>query len=54
MGRSIDLWRELTDKYEQLDNLPTWEEAGKWTEDKLYFWKRYIDITTKAMAGKFP
>jgi three-Cys-motif partner protein len=54
MKRSRDLWHELCEKYAQPDNLPTWEEAGKWTEDKLYFWKRYIDITTKAMAGKFP
>jgi three-Cys-motif partner protein len=32
--------------------LPIWEEAGKWTKDKLYFWKRYIDITTNAMGGE--
>ncbi|MGA2798644.1 MAG: three-Cys-motif partner protein TcmP [Thermoguttaceae bacterium] len=51
MVRAIDLWRELCKKYEQPDNLPTWEEAGKWTEDKLYFWKKYIDITTGAMVG---
>jgi three-Cys-motif partner protein len=53
MKRAIDSWRDLCKKYEQPDNLPTWEEAGKWTEDKLYFWKRYIDITTTAMTGKF-
>ena len=51
MKRSRDLWHELCEKYEHPDNLPTWEEAGKWTKDKLYFWKRYIDITTAAMVG---
>lgn len=51
MERAIDLWRELCKKYEQPDGLPTWKEAGKWTEDKLYFWKKYIDITTGAMVG---
>jgi three-Cys-motif partner protein len=51
MERSIDLWRDLCEKYSEPDGLPTWEEAGRWTRDKLYFWKRYIDITTKAMCG---
>jgi three-Cys-motif partner protein len=51
MKRSIDLWHELCDKYKEPDGLPTWEEAGQWTKDKLYFWKKYIDITTKAMCG---
>ena len=44
-------WRSLCEKYSQPDGLPTWEEAGHWTIDKLYFWKRYIDITTAAMCG---
>jgi three-Cys-motif partner protein len=34
------------------DGLPTWKNAGKWTEDKLYFWYRYLDITTVAMKEK--
>ncbi|MBN2580188.1 MAG: three-Cys-motif partner protein TcmP [Pirellulales bacterium] len=51
MGRARDLWLELCEKYENPDGLPTWEEAGKWTEDKLYFWKKYLDITTAAMTG---
>jgi three-Cys-motif partner protein len=34
------------------DGLPAWEEAGRWTRDKLYFWKKYIDITTRAMYGQ--
>jgi three-Cys-motif partner protein len=49
--RAIDSWRELCQKYSEPDDLPTWEEAGRWTRDKLYFWKRYIDITTNAMCG---
>lgn len=51
MARAIDLWHDLCDKYSEPDGLSTWQEAGRWTEDKLYFWKRYIDITTKAMCG---
>jgi three-Cys-motif partner protein len=52
MKRAADLWHELCEKYSKPDNLPTWEEAGRWTRDKLYFWKRYIDITTTAMNGE--
>lgn len=42
---------ELRRLVEEDDDLPTWEEANYWTEDKLHFWRRYIDITTKAMVG---
>ena len=49
MERAIDLWHNLCEKYSEPDDLPVWKEAGLWTEDKLYFWKRYIDITTRAM-----
>jgi three-Cys-motif partner protein len=52
MKRAIELWHELCEKYSQPDGLPTWEEAGRWTRDKLYFWKQYIDITTNAMRGQ--
>jgi three-Cys-motif partner protein len=52
MDRAIDLWHDLCDKYREPDGLPTWEEAGQWTRDKLYFWKNYIDITTTAMRGE--
>ena len=45
-----DRWRELCDMVIDDDGLPTWEQAGKWTEDKLYFWYRYLDITTTAMS----
>jgi three-Cys-motif partner protein len=49
--RAIDLWRELCEPLEIDDGLRNWEQAGHWTRDKLYFWKRYIDITTAAMHG---
>ncbi len=51
MERAIERWNELCESVAQPDDLPTWEEAGLWTQDKLYFWKRYIDITTIAMDG---
>jgi three-Cys-motif partner protein len=35
----------------QDDNLPT-REVGPWTVDKLWWWNRYIEITTTAMVGK--
>ncbi len=45
-----DRWPELCKQYETDDGLPT-RSAGHWTEDKLFFWNRYIDITTRAMVG---
>ncbi len=50
MERSLDRWNSLCEQLEIPDGLPTWE-AGAWTQDKLYFWMRYIDITTNAMTG---
>ena len=52
MERAIDLWHDLCSKYSEPDGLTTWKEAGRWTRDKLYFWKRYIDITSNAMCGQ--
>ena len=46
-----DRWRELCKSVADDDGLPTWKEASSWTERKLYFWHRYIDITTQAMVG---
>ena len=48
--QTANSWDELCEKVKQPDGFPTWEEAGAWTKDKLYFWKRYIDITTTAMT----
>lgn len=46
-----DRWPELCQSVAKDDGLPV-REAGKWTEDKLYFWHRYIEITTTSMVGK--
>lgn len=46
-----DRWHELCESVAEDDGLPTWEEASPWTVDKLYFWHRYLEITTTAMVG---
>ena len=33
-----DRWHELCEQVEEDDGLPTWDEAGHWTKDKLFFW----------------
>lgn len=48
--RKRDRWPELCRHVERDDLLPV-RECGSWTEDKLYFWSKYIDITTTAMVG---
>lgn len=45
-----DRWPELMQLAAVDDGLPT-RECGSWTADKLYFWSKYIDITTTAMVG---
>jgi hypothetical protein len=40
-----DRWTELCQRVATSDGLPV-REAGPWTEDKLYYWHRYIEITT--------
>lgn len=45
-----DRWPELCRVVEEDDGLPT-RESGPWAEEKLYFWNRYIDITTTSMVG---
>ena len=47
--RKKDRWPELCKLVEEDDGLPT-RESGSWAEDKLFFWNRYIDITTSAMV----
>lgn len=46
-----DRWPELCKLVEPDDGLEV-RECGSWTEDKLWFWNGYIDITTTAMVGK--
>jgi len=43
-------WPALCRLVEQDDGLPV-RPCGPWTERKLVFWSRYIDITTTAMVG---
>ncbi|HEV8605559.1 MAG TPA: three-Cys-motif partner protein TcmP [Tepidisphaeraceae bacterium] len=45
-----DRWNELCKLVETDDGLPT-RKVGRWTVDKLWFWSRYLDITTRAMVG---
>jgi len=45
-----DRWPELCELYKSHDGLPV-REVGIWTKEKLFFWNRYIDITTRAMVG---
>jgi len=44
-------WPKLCELYSKPDGLPT-REVGAWTEDKLFFWHRYVQITSTAMVGK--
>ncbi len=48
-------WQGLCEAVRQDDILPT-REVGVWTERKLWWWNRYIKITTHAMVGnpQFP
>ncbi len=43
-------WPQLCELFKSDDQLPT-RKVGPWTEDKLFFWNRYIEITTSAMVG---
>ncbi len=47
--KSADRWHELCERVAVDDGLPC-RDVGAWTEDKLFTWNRYIEITTKAMA----
>lgn len=50
MGKSGKRWHELCERVAVDDNLPV-RLVRFWTIDKLYFWNRYIEITTTAMVG---
>lgn len=45
-----DRWPALCDLIRVDDGLKV-RECGPWTEDKLWFWNTYIDITTSSMVG---
>ncbi len=46
-----DRWPELCKLVEEDDGLPV-REVRHWTEEKLWFWNRYLEITTSAMVDK--
>jgi three-Cys-motif partner protein len=48
-----DRWPELCKLVESDDGLPV-RRAGPWTEDKLYYWTRYVDITVGGMKNLWP
>lgn len=50
MPKNKDRWPDLCKLVEIDDGLPT-RPAGPWTKDKLWFWNRYIEITTNSMVG---
>jgi len=45
-----DRWPELLELVADDDGLPC-RPCGKWTEQKLWKWNRYLEITTSAMVG---
>ncbi len=49
-AKKRDNWDEVCQLVHEDDGLPI-REVGSWTEDKLWFWNRYIDIATSAMVG---
>jgi len=49
-ARRCDRWPELCRLVEEDDRLSV-NEYGQWTEQKLHFWNRYVEITTSAMVG---
>ena len=48
--KSENRWQRLLDLVALDDQFPA-RESGYWAEHKLYFWNRYIEITTTAMVG---
>lgn len=44
-------WPKLCELFADDDRLPV-REVGAWSEDKLFFWHRYVQITSTAMVGK--
>lgn len=49
MPRKKDRWPELCDLVASDDGLPV-RDAGSWTEQKVHFWSRYLDIATNALT----
>ena len=43
-------WESLLESVKANDGLLV-RDSGPWAKDKLWYWKRYLDITTNAMVG---
>lgn len=43
-------WDDVCDRVRSDDGLPT-RDVGAWSEDKLFVWHKYIQMTTTAMTG---
>ena len=50
MANNTSRWLRLLDQVSGDDLLPV-RESGYWAEHKLFFWNRYVEITTQAMVG---
>lgn len=50
MATKKDRWQRLLNLVAKEDKLAV-RESGYWAEDKLFFWNRYVEITTTAMVG---
>ena len=51
MAKKTDRWLQLRKSVEINDGLEV-RKAQVWTEDKLWWWNKYIDITTAALVGR--
>jgi len=51
VSKQRDRWPQLCQSVQRDDGLPT-RMAGTWTEEKLWWWNRYIEITTTALVGR--
>lgn len=43
-------WDDLLESVRVDDGLPV-RDSGYWAKEKLWYWNRYLEITTKAMVG---
>ncbi len=48
-----DRWPDLCELVRDDDGLPV-RTIGPWTEDKLWYWNRYVEITTVGMSRAWP
>jgi len=51
MAKAEKRWHQLCKSVDKPDGLVV-RKAQPWTHDKLWWWNRYIDITTTALVGR--